>query len=138
MSAKKIRIPDSELEVLQVLWEKGPSTAREIREKIQEKKTVRLAHSTIVSFIQRLEQKGQIVRTGKQVGKAFVYRAKAKPDSIRERIVRKFHNRLLGDDMVPVFFQLIDSSDLSLDEIEQIRAKLDQEERRKKDKNDDL
>ncbi len=124
MSSKKIRIPDSELEVLHVLWEKGPSTARDIREALEAAKGQELAHSTVVSFIQRLKKKGHIERTGEQVGKAFVYRAKLKPDNARDHFVNKFISRWLGSDMVPVLFQLIESSDLSLDEIAQLREKI--------------
>ncbi len=134
MVPQEIRIPDSELQVLQALWEKGPSTAREIRETIDEARGGRLAHATVVTLIQRLEEKGYIKRTGKQVGKAFVYRASLKPERAQQHFVQKYLTRAFGGDPIPLFSQLIESEDLSLDEIVRIREMLDERERRMKEK----
>lgn len=137
MSSQKYKIPDSELDVLKVLWEKGPSTASQIREQIQSIKKTELAHPTIVSFIQRLEQKGYVQKTDQRIGKAFVYDAAIQPEKVRKHSIQTTMKRWFGDDMVPVISQLIESSSLTKEEIAQIRQTLDQQEKRKKEKDHD-
>jgi BlaI family transcriptional regulator, penicillinase repressor len=130
MAKKEIRVPDSELKLLRVLWEKGPCTARQIREEIQTRKEGDLAHSTVMTQIQRMEEKGYVEKTGEQVGKAFVFRAKLQPDKVRMQFVKKYLTSYFGANPLPIFSWLIDSSELSEEDIAQIRAMLDERERK--------
>ena len=137
MSKKEIRLPDSELEVMQILWNKGSCTARDIREEILKLRGVDLAHGTIVTLIQRLEEKGHIKKTGKQIGKAFIYCAELKPDQAQKHFIRKYFNHTFGNDMVPLFSHLIEVGDLNLNDIKQIREMLNQQEEKiRVDKNE--
>lgn len=126
-----LHVPDSELEVLEVLWERGPSTAGQIRESVSSRRTEPLAHSTVVTLVQRLEKKGHVKRTGKRIGKAFVYDAVLKPERARSHFVRQFVSRHFGDDPLPLFSSLIEGGDLKMDEIVEMRKMLDDLERSK-------
>lgn len=129
---KDLRLPDSELQILEILWERGASTVREIREILARKRGESLAHSTIMTLLQRLESKGHIQKTNDRVGKAFIFEAKLKPERAQKHFLKKYLSRFFGSDPVPLFSWLIESEDLSLDEIVQIRALLEEREQRKR------
>ncbi len=137
MAKETLRLPDSELEVLQALWQLGPSTARGVREHIGKKRKEERAHATVVTLLQRLEAKKYIQKTGKQVGKAFVYQAVLKPDRAQKHMFKKYLAQFAGSDPIPVFSQLIETSDLSVDDIVEIRKMLEALEQKKKEESDD-
>lgn len=137
MAIKQLRLPDSELEILHVLWDRETSTAREIREIIEKKKNEPIAHSTIVTLLQRLEKKGHIQRTGEKQGKAFVYRATIEPERAQKHFIKKYLARFIGNDPLPLFSWLIESGDLSVQDISQVREMLDDLERKKSEEHHD-
>ncbi|MBK7406137.1 MAG: BlaI/MecI/CopY family transcriptional regulator [Phycisphaerales bacterium] len=61
-------IPDAELEVLQALWDGGPTTVRDLLERLAGDER---AYTTIQTLLNRLEHKGY-VRSRKD-GRALVY-----------------------------------------------------------------
>lgn len=137
MTKEPLRLPDSELEVLQALWQLGASTAREVREWINQNRSGHLAHATIVTLLQRLEEKKYIQKTGKQVGKAFVYRAVLQPKKAQAHLMKKYVTRFIGNDPIPIFSQLIESSNLTLDDIAQIKQLLHEQENKAKENHHD-
>jgi len=58
--SKLPRPTDAELEVLKVLWERGPSTVRQVHETLSQEKSV--AHNTVLTFLQIMTEKGLVVR----------------------------------------------------------------------------
>jgi predicted transcriptional regulator len=63
---------DLELQVLSVLWKKGPTTVRQVLEAIPDGKT--RAYTTILSTMQVMEKKGLIQRTGAK-GLTHIYQS---------------------------------------------------------------
>jgi predicted transcriptional regulator len=112
--------PPSELAVLQVLWERSRATAREVRE-ILATRGRRLAHSTIVTLIKRLERRGLVGREKAKKGKAFVFRPARRPQGVRRRLVRQLVERVFGGDAIPLFSCLIEEASLSREEIKKLR-----------------
>jgi len=66
-------LSDAELEVLKVLWEGQSNTVREVMGRLHERGR-KLAYTTVLTFLSRLEQKGY-VRSDK-AGMAYVYKVK--------------------------------------------------------------
>jgi predicted transcriptional regulator len=132
-----LQLPDSELEVIQVLWTQGACTASDIRETINRQRREPLAHATVATLIQRLETKGYVRKTGEQMGKAFVYRAVLQPERAQQHLVQKYFTRIFGAKPLPVISQLLESSDLSLEDIEELRRMLAEHERRVKEQDHD-
>ena len=61
MAKSKLPRPtDAELEVLKVLWTRGPSTVRQVHEVLSREKSV--AHNTVLTFLQIMTEKGLVVR----------------------------------------------------------------------------
>lgn len=64
MTAKRLPDPprptDAELEILTVLWSRGPSTVREIHETLAERKPMQ--YTTVLKLLQIMTEKGIVVR----------------------------------------------------------------------------
>ena len=74
------RLPDLsrfELQCLRRLWSRGEATVRDIHEDLEDPP----GYSTVRKIIERLEEKGAVVRARRD-GKAWVYRSAVSPSSM--------------------------------------------------------
>jgi BlaI family penicillinase repressor len=114
---KEVGPTDGELEVLKVLWERGPSTVREVLDVLT---VVRpRAYTSVMSLLNVMTEKGLVLRYPK--GRAFVYRAK----SDRARTLRSLVGGLLGrafeGSTAQLVAHLLDQTKPSDDELAEIR-----------------
>jgi BlaI family penicillinase repressor len=65
----------AELEVLRVLWERGPGTVRDVMQALDERGKAGRAYTSVMSLMNVMADKGLLAR--KPEGKAFVYTTKA-------------------------------------------------------------
>lgn len=85
----KVKPSDLEMQVLSVLWERGPSTAREVLAALPDGK--KRAYTSVLSVMQVMERKGLLTHTSK--GTAHVYQSAAN----RQDILQPFMRRLLTE-----------------------------------------
>jgi BlaI family penicillinase repressor len=114
------RLSRLELRIMEALWPLGSASVREIQEKLPEKG--RPAHTTVQTILTRLEAK-QAVRRAKKISNANIY----EPTITRAATQRQLVNELLaffGGRAAPLVSHLIDSGQLSLQEVEEARALL--------------
>ncbi len=78
----------AELEVLNILWEQGPSTVRDVMECLNPNRP--RGYTTVMSLLNVMFEKGLLTR--KQEGRAFRYAARAQ----REKTLRRMVGDLLG------------------------------------------
>ena len=71
MSRQPPRPTDAELEILTVLWSRGPSTVRDVHESVSRRKPAQ--YSTVLKFMQIMAEKGLVRRDEKQ--RAHIYEA---------------------------------------------------------------
>src|SRR4029453_13497159 len=89
MARPKEEQPTSgELEVLKVLWERGPSTVRDVMEVLNAERP--RAYTSVMSLMNVMADKGLLIREPQ--GRAFVYR----PKDERERTRGRMGGDLLG------------------------------------------
>lgn len=81
-----MKISDSELEVLNVIWNKKQATSIEI---IEELKLKNWSNNTVRTFIKRLLGKGAIKKVNK-VGKTYTYTAKINEDKYKSQALKHF------------------------------------------------
>lgn len=121
--AKRSESPPSsaQLEVLNVVWDKGEAGIAEIWEELSKRRTV--ARNTVQTTVARLEARGLL--RYRQVGNAFVYSA-ARP---RHRVVGGLVARLIesafGGSASSLVLSLLEDGALTKAEAEQIRAIID-------------
>ena len=102
-----------ELQIMEVLWNNGPTAIREIQESFGLKN--RPAYTTVQTMVYRLEAKKALRRTRK-VGNAHVFEAVITRDAAKARLVDEFLS-LFGGRMQPVMAQLIEAGNLTAKDV---------------------
>ena len=111
-----------ELEVMDILWNLGEASVREVQEAINERK--RPAYTTVQTIFARLEEKKAVRRTRK-IGNAFLFEPLITRTSVYRRIVDEFL-ALFGGSAEPVLSRLVESGKLTLEEFKAAEEKLDE------------
>jgi BlaI family transcriptional regulator, penicillinase repressor len=117
-----------ELQIMQVLWNCGSASIREIQESFPEKK--RPAYTTVQTTVYRLETK-QAVRRLKKVGNFHVFEAAVSRDVAQSKLIDDLLS-LFGGRTQPVMAHLIESGKLTLADIKEAERTLRQLERKEK------
>jgi BlaI family transcriptional regulator, penicillinase repressor len=113
-----IRLSEFELDVMTHFWRDRELSAPELHERIGGERGV--AYSTVKTIVDRLEEKGAIERVSNR-GRTIVYAPIVKRERVRKPLVKAFLRRLFGDDLRPLFAQLLQDEKLSGDELEYLR-----------------
>lgn len=119
---KEPLLPDAELDVMACLWNRGPLTARAIRETLQPRRP--MTHASISTLLKRLMEKGYVERTKAGVGKAFVFHAARQPQATRRHLVSDLLDRIFGGSGVALMASLLEAKRLTPDEVEEVVALL--------------
>src|SRR5215510_8491621 len=111
------RPTDAELEILRVLWNRGPSTVRDVYEELQRDKPV--GYTTILKFMQIMAQKGLVRRDEEQ--KAHLYEAMVPKESTQRQLLRDLLDRAFGGSALELMMQALSAKRATPAEIDQIR-----------------
>ena len=106
----------AELEILQVIWEQGPSTVREVMNVLNERK--RRAYTSFMTLMTVMAEKGQLRQ--KPRGRAFVYSAKISRAKTQSRLVRDLLRRVFDGSASTLVTQLLQQAEPDSEEIEEI------------------
>jgi predicted transcriptional regulator len=115
-----MRVSRFELQLLEKLWEMGPSAVREIQESLPEKD--RPAYTTIQTMIYRLEEKGAVRRV-KKIGNAHIFEATVSRKAVHRRLIGDLLN-LFGGSATPVVSHLIETGKLTLADVKDLEKRL--------------
>ena len=122
MSNASVQKPTtSELQILQVLWERGPSTVREVHDALQAERT--LGYTTVLKLMQIMTDKGSLVRD--ESVRPQVYRAARPQRHTQQGIVRDLATRAFGGSSIRLAMQALSDQKATADERRQIRELLD-------------
>lgn len=114
-----VRLSRFELEIMQILWELGESSVREVQEAVQERK--RPAYTTVQTIFARLEEKGAVRRTRK-IGNAFLFEPVPTRASVYRRIIDDFLDLFSGS-AEPVVARLVETGKLTLEDLKALEQK---------------
>jgi BlaI family transcriptional regulator, penicillinase repressor len=114
------RLSKLELQIMEVLWERGIVSIREIQEAFPEKQ--RPAYTTIQTTVYRLEGK-KAVRRVKKISNAHMFEAVVSRGAAHRRLLDDILS-LFGGRAQPVMAQLIESGKLTLEDVEEARKTL--------------
>ncbi|HEX8358546.1 MAG TPA: BlaI/MecI/CopY family transcriptional regulator [Longimicrobium sp.] len=115
----EIVLYDRELEVMQVLWDRGPSTVAEVRDAIPDE----MAYTTVLTVLRRLEEKGYAGR--EEEGRAHRYRARVHRQQARESAVERLLGRLFQGSPELLLTHLVSGRRLSEAELRRVRDLVD-------------
>jgi len=128
MSASPLPQPsDFELQILALLWDRGPMTARDVRENLPDKKP--RAYTSVLSVMQVMEKKGLLTHTAQ--GKTHLYRPTVAKTRILRSLMTKLTNLVFGGKPAAVVQTLLDDRTISPQELAEIRKMLDAKHPRK-------
>jgi BlaI family transcriptional regulator, penicillinase repressor len=109
-----------ELQVMQALWDHGARSIREVQETFPARR--RPAYTTVQTLMYRLEEK-KAVRRSRKVGNAHVFEAIVSRDHAHRRLVDELL-ALFGGRSLPVLSHLIESGNLTLEEVKEAEEML--------------
>ena len=119
------RPTDAELEILKVLWRRGPSTVREVFETLGESKTT--GYTTVLKTMQIMSEKGLVVRDESE--RAHRYEPAAPEDETQRRLVGDLLRRAFDGSAKKLVMQALSTERASAEELSEIRRMLDELER---------
>lgn len=122
-SSLRSSVSETELEVLRVLWERGPGTVREVDDVLRGRGRS-WAYTTVLTLLQRLEAKGYVSRETE--GVAHVYHAAVSRDRLLRTRLRELSDRFTEGSATPLVQALVDGHRFTRDEIEHFRRILDE------------
>ena len=111
-----------ELEVLNVLWDRGPSTVRQVMEVLNRRR--RRAYTSVMSLLSVMTDKG-LVRREPQ-GRAFLYEARVAREETQGRMVQDLLGRAFEGSAAALVAHLLDQASPTPRELDEIRRTLDQ------------
>jgi len=127
MSNASVQKPTtSELQILQVLWERGPSTVREVHDALQEART--LGYTTVLKLMQIMTVKGLVRRNEQQ--RAHVYEAEQPAEKTKRQIAADMLDRVFDGSARELMLHALAGQRSSKSEIEELRHLLDEHERK--------
>jgi BlaI family transcriptional regulator, penicillinase repressor len=133
MSKKSLPQPTgAELELLRVLWERGPSTVREIHESLVDEKQT--GYTTTLKILQKMADKGLVARDESR--RSHVYRAVFQAEQTQRQLVRDLLRRAFSGSPGKLVVQALSEESVSADELAEIRRLLDELENRRTRKGD--
>jgi BlaI family transcriptional regulator, penicillinase repressor len=115
----------AELQILQVLWERGPSTVREVQEALQAEKA--LGYTTVLKLMQIMTTKGLVRRNEDQ--RAHVYEAQQPAEKTKRQLAADMLERVFDGSARELMLHALAGQRSSRQEIEELRSLLDEHER---------
>jgi len=116
----------SELEILHILWARGPSTVREVHEALREKKS--LGYTTVLKLLQIMTAKGTVRRNEDQ--RAHVYEACQPATETKRQLVGDVLQRVFEGSASELMIHALKGRRTSKKELEELRRLLDEYERK--------
>jgi len=122
MSNEPLQKPTaSELEILRVLWARGPSTVREVHEALSEQKS--LGYTTVLKLLQIMTAKGTVRRNEEQ--RAHVYEACQPATETKRQLVGDVLQRVFEGSASELMIHALEGRRTSKKELEELRRLLD-------------
>lgn len=125
MKKKNIRPTDSELEILQVLWHKGPSTVREVNDLVGRDKEV--GYTTTLKLMQIMTEKGLLSR--EKDSRTHIYTPVSDMDTTRAELLDRFLESAFSGSASSLVMQALGNHNASASELQEIKALIEQLEK---------
>ncbi len=114
---------ESELAILRVLWERGPSTVRQVHEALGRD----TKYTTVLKFLQIMAAKGLVARDDS--ARTHIYRTAEREATTQRRLVKDLLERAFGGRTEALVLQALSAQRASAEDIAEIRRLLDDYEK---------
>ena len=118
---KNIKPTESELEILQVLWDKGQASVRDVHEELLKSKDA--GYTTTLKLMQIMHEKGLVKRDDSI--KTHIYQAAVSKEKTQKHLLGKMIDTLFGGSPTQLVMQALGNHKASDSELEEIQKLLD-------------
>jgi predicted transcriptional regulator len=115
------RPTDAELAILRILWERGPSTVRQVHDILGRDRQA--AYTTALKLLQIMTEKGLVERDERD--RTHIYRARLSEETTQRQLVRDLVDRAFGGSSSKLVMQALASKRASAEELRDIRKAID-------------
>lgn len=126
--AEQIKPTESELEILNILWDKGPSTVRDVHEVLEQIKEA--GYTTTLKLMQIMYEKKLLKRD--TTAKSHVYKANVSQEKTQGQLVKKFIDSVFNGSASQLVMQALGNHKTNKKELDEIRKYLEEMEKRSK------
>ena len=126
MAGNDVHLTDREADVMQVLWDHGPSVVNEVKDQLVDE----LAYTTVLTILRTLEQKGYVKH--EEEGRVHRYFAAVREDAARKSALQHLTGKLFKGSAELLFTHLVADRKLSKVQIERMRELLASASRKEK------
>lgn len=123
-----IKPTEAELEVLEILWEQGTATVRQVNDLINRRRET--GYTTTLKIMQIMHAKGMLGR--REEGRMHIYTPLVEERQTRQQLLEKFVETTFRGSAANMVMQALGNTTTTKDELKQIRRLLDQLEGGKK------
>jgi len=113
-----IALTDREADVMQILWERGPSVVAEVRDHLADE----LAYTTVLTILRTLEAKGYVAH--EEEGRVHRYYASVEEQAARKSALSHLKSKLFKDSTELLFAHLVSDQKLSRQQVARMRKML--------------
>ena len=122
--AAKNKPTDSELQILNVLWQLGQCTVREVHAELS--KSREIGYTTVLKLMQIMHEKKLVTRN--ESSRSHVYRALSREAVVQKQLLRDLINRAFGGSTEKLVMRALSDKKTSHEELARLRDLLDQHE----------
>ena len=115
------RPTDAELAILRILWDRGPSTVRQVHEILGRQRQA--AYTTALKLLQIMTEKGLVERDERD--RTHIYRTRLSEETTQRQLVRDLVDRAFGGSSSKLVMQALATKRASAEELREIRKAID-------------
>lgn len=119
-----IRPTNAELAILGVLWQRGPSTVREVHDALRATRSDAVGYTTVLKLLQIMAEKKLVQRDTR--ARTHVYAAAVSEATTRTQLLSDLVDRAFGGSSLALVLQALSTTRATPAELEQIRRLLDE------------
>ena len=116
--SKNPKPTESELEVLQVLWEFGPTSVRQVNERLNENREV--GYTTTLKIMQIMAEKGHVERDTSS--RTHIYSAAMAEEETRKKLLDQFVDKAFKGSAMKLVMQALDKHQASAEDLDELKA----------------
>jgi len=116
------RPTEAELELLNMLWENGPATVRDLHQAISVKRAI--GYTSVLKLLQIMTDKGLVER--EESGKAHIYRPVGTRQQTQSQMVRDISERVFSGSAAALAMHALSTQPVSEQELDELRRLIEQ------------
>ena len=128
MARPRPRPTDSELAILRILWDRGPSTVRQVHETLAG--TRETGYTTTLKLMQIMADKGLVKRN--ESARTHVYAPIAGEQQTQRQLVKDLVDRAFGGSAAALVMQALNAEGTTADDLREIRKLIDDHREKRK------